>query len=409
MRFPTPCETFAATDIRVLRDAGLDVSVHTLRAAQGNPAHLLVERRLSGLAVSQGTLAADLRGLGSCLVRPALLAQLLMWLVRVMWNEPSHLVASLTLVPRSMGILAELERERPDVVHLFWGHYPCIVGYLVLAALPDSVLSVFLGAYDLTRGYGGTRWVTRRAALVWTHARWNVPAIEALGVPRERLHLAYRGIDLTFFGGDPAGKTRHRLVAAGRLEAEKGMDDVLVVFREVHAKWPDATLRILGDGPDRTRLERRSRLLGIDGVVRFLGHVSHQHVARELSMAEVFLHMSLDERLPNVVKEAMASRCLCVVTETQGIDELVADRRHGFVVQQKDVAEAAARIDDVFSARVDVMSLLDAASDHIARNFDVVESMCSYRRHWTDALAARPARQKAAPAPHLSEIQTDTD
>lgn len=418
MRFPVPAEAFASTDIRVLRDEGVSVSVHTMRAPQVRPSRLLGERRLSGLAVSQGTFARDLRGLATCLGRPALLARLLMWLLRVTWKRPAQLVASVALVPRSMGILSELEREPPDVVHLFWGHYPSIVGYLALTALPHSVLSVFLGAYDLTQRYGGTAWVARRAALVSTHARWNFPLIEALGVPRERIHLAYRGIDPDLFNDKRGCKTRQRIVSAGRLDEDKGMHDVLLVFRQVLARWPDATLRILGEGEERARLERLSRSLGMDGAVRFRGHVPHQDVASELSTAEIFLHMSRDERLPNVVKEAMASRCLCVVTETQGIDELVVEGRHGFVVQRRSVEAAAARIDDVFSGRVDVTALLDAASQHIARHFNVMESMRSYRQRWTDALATRwnghqpgevTTRGVCEEVDRPSDVQTEAD
>jgi glycosyltransferase involved in cell wall biosynthesis len=292
-----------------------------------------------------------------------------------------------------MGILESLEREQPDVVHLFWGHYPSIVGFLVLTRLPHTVLSLFLGAYDLTRAYSGSGWVARRADLVSTHARWNVPVIEALGARRERIHVAYRGIDRTSFNGSHAQKTARRIVSAGRLDAGKGMDDVLLVFREVYARWPDATLRLLGQGPERVKLERLSQSLGIDRAVTFLGHVARSQVASELFAAEVFLHMSREdtERLPNVVKEAMASRCVCVVTQTPGIEELVRDGLHGFVVSARNVEAAAARIDDIFSSRLDVKSVLAAASDHIARCFDVSQSMRSYRKHWQDALARREA------------------
>ena len=56
MRFPAPSETFAGTDVRILRDLGVSVSVHTMRAPASNSARMLEERRLSGLAISQGTL-----------------------------------------------------------------------------------------------------------------------------------------------------------------------------------------------------------------------------------------------------------------------------------------------------------------------------------------------------------------
>jgi len=290
-----------------------------------------------------------------------------------------------------MGILIELERERPHVVHLFWGHYPSIVGWLVVTALPDIVLSMFLGAYDLVRPYAGSASVAQRADLLTTHARSNVSEIKALGIPHERIHLTYRGIDLTLFTGAGCKVTR-RIVSAGRLEDAKGMRDVLLVFRQVWARWPDATLRILGQGPDRARLEHLSRSLGVGDAVTFVGHVSHADVAMELSKADVFLHMSLSERLPNVVKEAMASRCLCVVTATEGINELVKDGENGFVVNVGSIATAATRIDGVFGEKTEVTRILDAAAAHVARRFNGIESMRSYLERWTDAIASRNQR-----------------
>lgn len=392
MKFPVPSETFACTDVRALRESGVTVSVYALRRPLDGASRMLADRKLSDLTVSQGTRGADVRGCLAAVARPMVAARLVLWILRVAWTQPAHLVKSLALVPRSMGILAELQRDRPDVVHLFWGHYPSLVGFLVLEALPDSIVSLFIGTYDLERRFEGTGWVARRAAVVSTHARCNFPDIEALGVDRGSIHLAYRGIDPTIFNRDRP-KVRGRIVSAGRLDADKGMADVLHAFNRIVALWPEATLRILGNGPERERLERLSATLGLRNAVTFLGHVPHHVVADELAQAEIFLHLSrsLDDRLPNAIKEAMASRCICVVTETAGIDELVEDERHGFVVGQGDVGRAAARVDEIFRRRLDVTAISQAASDRIVRHFNVAESMRSYQRRWVEALGARGA------------------
>ena len=150
-----------------------------------------------------------------------------------------------------MGILATLEHQQPDVVHLFWGHYPCIVGFLVLRALPRPVLSLFLGAYDLTRPFGASSWVAKRADLVSTHARWNFPVIEALGVHRERDPSGVsRDENWQVFAEACAREFARRIISVGRLECEKGVYDVLRIFAAIHDRWPDATLRLLGDGPE---------------------------------------------------------------------------------------------------------------------------------------------------------------
>ena len=391
MRFPAPSEAFAAVDIRALQRAGNDVAVHGLRGPVRGAAKLTVQRRLSALPVSHGTLRADLRGLAAAISRPALLMHLLAWIVRRTWKRPVQLLVSLVLVPRSVGVLVELEDRRPDVVHLFWGHYPSIVGYLVLTTMPEAALTMFLGAYDLTRAYGGSAWVARRAHFVATHARCNLPELERLGVAAERILVAYRGIDTSCFTGKHADKVSRRVVAAGRLETAKAMDHVLLAFRDVVNRWPDATLKIIGEGPRRNALERLAERLGLQKAVTFVGHIAQHDLARELSEAEVFVHLSWEEteRLPNVLKEAMASGCVCVAADSAGIEELIRDAQSGLLVPRGGWKAAASRIDAVFAGHVDARSMSAAASRHVATHFDVNATMTLYQGRWRQILAER--------------------
>lgn len=388
MRFPALSETFAGTDLRMLKESGVDVSVYAMRRPVSGWTALLAERGLSELVVSHGTFAADCRGAVAALRHPILLLGLLAWVVRSAWAQPAQLLVSLLLVPRSLGIFAELRRQRPDVVHLFWGHYPSLVGFLVLRAMPGTVLSMFLGAYDLLRGYGGSRFVAQRAHVITTHVRCNLETLERLGVSSTQVRVVYRGIDPALFPRCEAARVSRRLVAAGRLDADKGIDDVLRVFHNVHARWPDATLHILGDGPERQRLERLRRQLGLERSVAFLGHLPQRQVAAELAAAEVFLFLSREatERLPNVIKEAMATGCICVVGATPGIEELLQDGEHGFVVPPGDLAGAISCIEKIFRGFVDRSAMSAAARARVIEHFDARKAMSAYRAHWEAAL-----------------------
>lgn len=398
MQFPTTYETFAVRDVRTLQRMGARVTVQSLRPAHPSAAALYGEYGLDpDTPVVHNSPARTLSGIGTALRRPTVLLALTGWIFARCWRRPGHLLRSLILVPRVIDIVEQIRRERPDVVHLFWGHYPAMVGRLVRIRLPGTTLSVFIGAYDLVWGYGGTPPVARSADVVWTHALENVPAIAALGVDRERIAVAYRGVDLSRFHTAGAPKVARRIVTASRLIPAKGVDDVLKAFAHVLRDWPDATLVVLGDGPDQRRLEALAGDLGIAHAVAFLGHVDQGVVAAELQAAEVFLLMSRNgsERLPNVVKEALACRCVCVVAESPGIEELVRDGVHGFVVPQGDVEGAAGRIRAIFERRVDVEAMTRAGSDHVRTHFDVERTMSLYLERWRRL--TRPADAAARP------------
>lgn len=383
MLFPAASETFARRDIAALRRKGIEIEVYSLRPKPPDLDRYASEKGMKGLKMSFGDIARVLRGIWVGLKRPVIALSLVAFVIRYNVRNLRHLVRSLVLVPRCLDIFDDIDRKRPDVVHMFWGHYPSIVGYLVEKYIPTTVVSLFLGAYDLRSRYGGSAPVAQRADVVWTHSKTNIAAIKALGISVENVMIAYRGIDLSSVREilERRSKVRRRIVTAGRLVAEKGFDDVLRAFALIVHDFPDASLVILGDGRERNRLEELAEHLDVAENVDFVGHVGQLEVLEHMASAEVFLFMSHIEMLPNVVKEAMACRCLCVVSDTPGITELVTPET-GFVVKRGDFEGAAQIIKDVFAGRVVIDKLINAGVCHIEKYFDVDVQMGRYISVW---------------------------
>lgn len=409
--FPVPSETFAGVEVRLLRKRGIDVSVHALGPPGSGAAAMLSAWDLSDLKVTHGTAGNLWRGLRLCIQRPALPWGLVRLIFRRTLRRPRHLAVSLLLIPRAVQLFAEIERERPDVVHLYWGHFPSLVGYLVLERLTTLVLSSSLSAYDLGIGYGVSRAVAPRADFVRTWARANVPDIEALGVAGERIEVVYQGFDFDRLSDvDRSAKVRRRVVSAGRLVAAKRMDDVVKTFHRVLPHMPDASLVILGDGPERARLERLARGLGLADAVLFRGHVSHDVVLREMAAAEVFLFMSCHphERLPNVVKEAIAMDCLCIVTDTPGMEELIRHDEDGFVLPQRDVEGAARCLQEVLSDDARYARIKESGYSRLRQKFagdTVAEALESA---WRRAAHQKSRRATSRP-PETNDLAAEED
>ena len=390
MKFPAAAETFACTDMRTLAEAGVAIDVHSMRFEPANGKAMLDERGLPALAVEYATPWHILRGTLFALAHPRLLLGICLWLAQATWRTPKFLAISLCLLPRSFDIVRRLEKTAPNVVHLFWGHYPSIVGYLVRRRLPDCVLSTFLGAYDLVYAYRPSALLAREADVVWTHAHDNVPAIEALGVPRERIAVAHRGVDVSQFQAT-GRKVSKAVVCAARLCREKHVDHVVLAFAKVFEKHPDASLVIMGEGPERPALEKLVVQLKLERAVRFCGHIPHEAVRDEMARAEFFVLMSQEEteRLTNATKEALACGCLCIVTRSTGIEELVTDGVHGFVLEHGDVDGAAARIEWAIASPRDTAAIVAAGAKQIRTSFGAAASMQRYVQRWTSLLSAR--------------------
>ena len=391
MAFPTGSEAFAAVEIRALRRRGVDVSVHSLRPAFPFAERTLAERGLSDLPVTHGNLSNQFRGLVLGVFHPLLVWTLLRYIVASCWRRPGEMLRCVACVPRSVQIFFEIKRARPDVVHLYWGHYPALVGHLVLQHLPKTVLSTSLSAYDLFKNYECSKPVARSADCVRTWGRVNVSAIENYGVASDRIKVFYQGIDLQSRQGKAAvSKVPRRIISVGRLVAAKGMHYVLEAFRQILADWPDASLVIAGDGADRSQLEQMACDWGLEKSVRFTGHVSQAVLFDEMANAEVFLLISHHgaERLPNVAKEAIASECFCIVTDTPGIEEVVEDAVHGYVIPQRDVQAAVQRVKDVFADGEKHRAMAQSARSYVHDAFDVDTITQEMIEHWT-ALCSR--------------------
>ena len=148
---------------------------------------------------------------------------------------------SLTLFPRAMGIYAEVLASKPDVVHLFWGHYPSLIALPLLAQRGVRPrVSIFLGAYDLSMNYLLSRFVARRADVVVTHAHANRAAIEGLGVTATKIQVVHRGIDLRLFSQSAgAQKKPGSIIVASRLIPEKAVDIAIDAFLQARTAHPD--------------------------------------------------------------------------------------------------------------------------------------------------------------------------
>ena len=97
-----------------------------------------------------------------------------------------------------------------------------------------------------------------------------------------------------------------RLAFLGRLVPWKGVDIVLDVFAEVKKQTPSAELWIIGDGPERPRLQQQAEALGLCGAVTFHGWAAPEECPRLLSQCDVFLYPSVFDCGGAVVLEAMS-------------------------------------------------------------------------------------------------------
>lgn len=396
IQFPAPSETFISARLRSLAVMGHHVRVYALRGSVPGSRQLALERAVDAIPTSHNGLVTSARGVWRALSRPKLLVDTLTWLFGATRGKRAQLLRALVVLPRSFDILHSLELDPPDVLHAEWGHYPTIVARLVQHRLPKTVVSISLIAYDLTTEFGGAIDVVRNADVIRTQTQANVNHISRFaGISAGRVSVIHDGVEFArirrvYRGSD---KVMGRCVVAGRLVPAKGVDAAIRVFAAARAAAAGATLRVMGTGPDLIRLRRLADELGLLDAIEFLGHVPHEQAIQEFASAEILLHLSHDERLPNVVKEAMACRCACVTSRTVGIEELVEDGKTGFIVDHGDIETAITTVARLLKGDLSVRTVGDAAYRFIASNFDHETSVKELASMWSSAMASTAGEQ----------------
>ena len=124
------------------------------------------------------------------------------------------------------------------------------------------------------------------------------------------------------------------LIHTSNFRAVKRVEDVLRIFCGVRAVIP-AKLLLIGDGPDRTRMEKLARDLDCHADIRFLGKL--EAVEEVLSVSDLFLMPSENESFGLAALEAMACEVPVVSTNAGGIPELNVTGITGFTSNIGDV------------------------------------------------------------------------
>jgi glycosyltransferase involved in cell wall biosynthesis len=107
-----------------------------------------------------------------------------------------------------------------------------------------------------------------------------------------------------------------RVIAIGRLDKIKGFDRLIAAFSQISARWPRSTLRIVGEGYDRARLEELIVSTGQRDSIVLAGHTDA--VDEELRQAHLFVLPSRYEGMPNTLVEALDAGLRVVATPCRG-------------------------------------------------------------------------------------------
>lgn len=214
-----------------------------------------------------------------------------------------------------------------------------------------------------------TRYFYNRAdAIVATSQGVAEDLIANYGVSRPKIHILHNPVDLDAIvqqSSEPITELDAPpiVAAAGRLASVKNYPLLIDALAALSAHTP-VHAWILGEGPERAKLEALAAARGVGSRVRFLGF--QQNPWRFIARADVLVLTSSYEGFGNVLIEAMACGTPVIATRSSGTVEVVEDRQNGLLVESSPSAVADA-IKGLLSDRDFRARLVAAASEGVKR------------------------------------------
>lgn len=252
-------------------------------------------------------------------------------------SRRTRAAASVDLIPREYDLFVSCQPEAVDAHASLGCGQPTVFVCGGTTLLHDAADSSEQSTKNLLRSpaYRVDRWLKhsneRRAfnmadAVVFDSRHTRERVVSEYGVPPEKCHSIYGGVDAARFSpvDDEArararsalGVTTDAFVVAwtGRLSAEKNLPLLLSAI-SASRRRPDCVW-LVGDGPERTRLESMVAKLGIVDSVQFAG--AQKDVRPYLYAADVFAFPSRGESFGGSLAEAMACGLACVAVRPDG-------------------------------------------------------------------------------------------
>src|SRR5205085_9331582 len=150
-------------------------------------------------------------------------------------------------------------------------------------------------------------------------------------------------VDLARFHYRERLRLEPHLLSTRNLEPHYDVANTLEAFAMVRARYPDATLTVVGYGSQERRLRETAESLGAAGV-RFVGRVEPDAIPALYDAADVFVNSSIVDNQPLSVLESLAAGLPVVSTPTGDIPVMVRDGETGLLVPARDPAAMAKAI-----------------------------------------------------------------
>lgn len=155
-------------------------------------------------------------------------------------------------------------------------------------------------------------------------------------------HLISAAVNDDIIQNIPINKTEYiKLLSVGRLHWKKGFDTCIYAVNELVKKGVKVKYKIIGDGIEKEQLKYLIYKFNLNDVVEILHSAPNKQIIEEIDNADLILIPSIQEGCSNVALEAQGRGRFCIVSDAEGMNEVIEENVTGFIFSRNDYKELA--------------------------------------------------------------------
>ncbi len=252
----------------------------------------------------------------------------------------------------------------PQILHAHWWLPGGLAGALAgtLARVP-LVVTTHGTDVEMLRRTGWARPLARfvfsRASAITCGSTYLREQLLTLGVAApERVRVVPMPVSSLFTSPPPSGNSRRPIpdypsliLTVARLTAQKDIGTLIAAMAILRERGCAARLVIVGDGPERARLEAQARELELQDRVEFLGGLPQAQLPGYYARAAVFALPSIREGMGLVFAEALLCGVPVIAVNSGGVTDIVRDGETGLLLPERDPRALAGAIQKLLDDR----------------------------------------------------------
>ncbi len=302
-----------------------------------------------------------------------------------------YLLVPLFILAEVIAVIRVQRSQRFDLIHAHW-------------LIPQGLVAIITKLFSrsspiLCTSHGGDLF-SLQGRLLQQLKRYTLSHIQALtvvsqamresavclGISPASVKVIPMGTNLRNCFVPPRDQRRENtLLFVGRLVEKKGVRYLIDAMPNILERHRDASLLIVGSGPEEASLMERTAELGLDGYIRFTGSVGNTQLPELYQSCSIFVFPSVvaedgdQEGFGLVLVEALGCECTVIATDLPAMKDFILDGETGVIVSQRDSKLLAEKVCYLLDHSKIARSMARRGRQYVLKRYDWDNTVARYK------------------------------